>query len=340
MKHKIDTLKKRNEAVNVLETLNNGMNSIDEEENDDVIDKVSAVINLDFCDIPVITNGRDGDPLHMRPFQNIFTKDKIRRSWSNVGFLPMTRKQLRSEKVRHEIGEGTDYESKLIELQSKYKDASKECIREGFNNVFVLDLPKKAELQRADNEEKQIEDILKNKTAFRPSGLFLNTKNMLASSHVLIQAQKRYLKKIDDDKLKKDMTILNENTNKKMMALNAYKIYNETPTMMKAQHWRALTRYVLPLDGDNAPSKFSTMQAMKERIQKLKKPLKEYLFEDSDELMIDNDGVTVPFVSEESLSSSIGSRIGGDSVYGSLVLDEEPAQCDNLICTFPNCTVF
>ena len=198
LKDKIDSLKKRSDmiSVNELQTIEDEINEDGDGDDYNVMEKVSAVINLDYSDIPVITNGIDGEPLHLRQFQNIFKKEKIRRSWSNVGFLPMTHKQLQNKKVRHELGEGTECESILKELQNRYNAVSNDCLEIGFNNVFVLDIPPKVEITRSAHEEKQIEDILQNKAAFRPSGLFLNTKNMLASNPVLIEAQRRYIQKL------------------------------------------------------------------------------------------------------------------------------------------------
>jgi hypothetical protein len=51
----------------------------------------SAVLNLDFSDLPSIVNGTSDDKARDRPFNTHFTKDKILWSWRKVGFVPFTR---------------------------------------------------------------------------------------------------------------------------------------------------------------------------------------------------------------------------------------------------------
>jgi hypothetical protein len=53
-----------------------------------------------------VINGYPGDPVELRPFDYCFTKEKIIKSWINVGFMPMTGNTALDPKVRHEFGEG------------------------------------------------------------------------------------------------------------------------------------------------------------------------------------------------------------------------------------------
>lgn len=220
LKEKITELEKRRSirCLNQLKRLESDLD-FDEVIEDEVHEKVGSVISLDYSDVPVINNGIEGDPPHLRPFQHIFTHDRIRKSWANIGFLLMTRKHLKSNKVRHELGELTDSGAKLSELQDKYKNVTKECIDKGFNNVFHLHIPQKVDVKRSDDEEKQIEDILKNKSAFRPSGLFLNTANMLARRSVLIEAQKRVIIKSQEKKKIREELEKSEEEDKKNRAV-------------------------------------------------------------------------------------------------------------------------
>ena len=146
------------------------------------IDKISSVIALNFSDIGFIVNGDSDDDIKHKPFEYIFTQERIRKSWSNLGFLPMTRKQLLNKKIRHEMGEEGNVGDKLQDLQDLYVCKSQESDKEVFNNVFSLKIPNQTPVSRSKHEEEQINTILQNKAAFRPSGLFLNTKNMLVSS--------------------------------------------------------------------------------------------------------------------------------------------------------------
>jgi hypothetical protein len=53
-----------------------------------------------------VINGYPGDPVELCPFDYCFTKEKIIKSWINVGFMPMTGNTALDPKVRHEFGEG------------------------------------------------------------------------------------------------------------------------------------------------------------------------------------------------------------------------------------------
>jgi hypothetical protein len=51
----------------------------------------SAVLNLNYEDLPTIMNGTVSDAVADKPFDLHFTKDKILWSWAKIGFVPLTR---------------------------------------------------------------------------------------------------------------------------------------------------------------------------------------------------------------------------------------------------------
>ncbi len=52
----------------------------------------SAVLNLDFGDLPTIVNGTDTDDVNDKPFDLHFTEDKILWSWAKIGFFSFYKK--------------------------------------------------------------------------------------------------------------------------------------------------------------------------------------------------------------------------------------------------------
>ena len=59
----------------------------------------SANLSLNFDDLSVIVNGLPDDDISMRPFNLVFTKEKILNWWDKIGFVPFTWKCLHNPKV-------------------------------------------------------------------------------------------------------------------------------------------------------------------------------------------------------------------------------------------------
>ena len=80
--------------------------------------KVVKPVNLNQADIPAIVMGKEGDSIEDRPFLKVFTKDRMKKAWDNIGFVPFTRKCLSNKKVRHKLREskGSTEATKLEEL--------------------------------------------------------------------------------------------------------------------------------------------------------------------------------------------------------------------------------
>ena len=76
----------------------------------------SAVLNLDFSDLPIIVNGTVDDAISSKPFDLHFTKETILWSWVKIGFAPFTRSCLNNRKARMESGQRKSDEA-LKDLQ-------------------------------------------------------------------------------------------------------------------------------------------------------------------------------------------------------------------------------
>ena len=77
-------------------------------------------MTLGFDDLSTIVNGLPADGIVMRPFDKVFTEEKILGSWAKIGFIPFTRNCLGNEKVRHELGQNVvniDLEKSTGEVQ-------------------------------------------------------------------------------------------------------------------------------------------------------------------------------------------------------------------------------
>ena len=76
------------------------------------------------------------------PFDFCFTKEKIIKTWINVGFLPMTGNAALDSKVRHELGEGgapAESTNNIEKLVDDYANIGRQLTQLGYNGE-VLDL--------------------------------------------------------------------------------------------------------------------------------------------------------------------------------------------------------
>lgn len=196
LKTKLDVLRKRKETRQEAQAIRDFQEELGEFNNDGSNEKskVSAVIYLEYNDIPFIVNGNPDDVIKDRPFSFTFTRERIRKSWRNVGFLPMTYKCLESNKVRHESGENTDEGMRIEALQRRYIYVEEECKLAGLNDVFVYDIPHQKKITRMESDDKQIEELVQSGGEFHPSGLYMKTSNICSGSHVFCEAGRGYLK--------------------------------------------------------------------------------------------------------------------------------------------------
>jgi hypothetical protein len=125
-----------------------------------------AVLNLDFNDFSTIVNGAPKDKPCNRPFDSIFTEEKILGSWAKAGFVPFSRNCLKDKKVRKELGQ-QKADEQLENLQRRYDLLVDSFEGDGFYaGMFDLEIPTVAHVIRAETEDLLAEELVKNRKAF------------------------------------------------------------------------------------------------------------------------------------------------------------------------------
>jgi hypothetical protein len=152
-----------------------------------------AVLNLDFSDLATIVNGTPEDKPRNKPFDSIFTNEKILRSWAKVGFVPFTRNCLKDKKVRRELGQ-RKADEQLENLQRRYESLVDSLEGDGFNpGIFDLEIPTAAHVVRAETEDLQAKELVENRKAFSIAGQWNHCESRIGNAGVTIKAQKMQL---------------------------------------------------------------------------------------------------------------------------------------------------
>ena len=163
----------------------------------------SKAIALYPDNTPMITHGLPGDHPSKSPFKTCFSKTNILKPWSNVDFIPFTRKCLKNKSLWREIYESNLEDSKLEDLNLEYevlKDGLKESgLKE---EAFHIKIPIAQLVDRKSNKEDQVAELMKFKMSFKTDGLFLHTKNMIFNSDAILEAQTKTLDLLDEQKKK------------------------------------------------------------------------------------------------------------------------------------------
>jgi hypothetical protein len=205
-----------------------------------------AVLNLDFNDLATIVNGKPEDNRCDKPFDWIFTKEKIQKSWAKVGFVPFTRNCLKDKKVRKELGQQTENEE-LENLQLKYDLLCDLNEGDRFNHgIFDATIPTAAHVNRANTEEEQVEELLKAGKAFSASGQWNLCDSRIGNAGVTLKAQKRQLEMNENARLKianKKSEAQSKMLDKALRALEKFELHSHS---MTDKDWGDVIRWVLP----------------------------------------------------------------------------------------------
>ena len=108
-------------------------------------------------------------------FFSTFTKEKITNYFARVSYVPFTRACLKSDYIRHELGEDTG-DTTLQDLVEEYEQAKADLINEGFNieGIFDAEIPTATKLRRNDTEEDQVKALVTQKGGFSASEIYTN----------------------------------------------------------------------------------------------------------------------------------------------------------------------
>ncbi|KAI2511962.1 hypothetical protein MHU86_2478 [Fragilaria crotonensis] len=205
-----------------------------------------AVLNLDFNDLATVVNGTPDDEPRNKPFDSIFTEEKILRSWAKVGFVPFTRNCLKDKKVRKELGQ-RKADEQLENLQRRYDLLVDSFEGDGFNaGIFDLEIPTAAHVIRAETEDKQAEELVENGKAFSVAGQWNHCQSRIGNAGVTIRAQKMQLELNETARTK----VANKKSEAQLKALEKAQIalakFEFDSHSMNDKDWGDVIRWVLP----------------------------------------------------------------------------------------------
>ena len=151
-------------------------------------------VALTYRDLGYVINGFPGDPIHLRPFDNCFTKTKIHSTFIAVGFLPMTRNAVNDPKVGYELGDGGAPEEDLNRMEilvAEYEQAGKWLAESQFNSgIFDIQPRRVKKKLLPETDEAAVQAIIDSKAINKSGGLF-NLGIHVANSAVVMEAMRR-----------------------------------------------------------------------------------------------------------------------------------------------------
>ena len=237
-----------------------------------------GVVTLSFNDLATVVNGKDGDHVDDRPFDNTFTKKKILTSWSNVGFVPFTRKCLGHKKVRSELGQ-RDGNLVLENLQAKYDKLIGEAEAAGFNpGLFDASIPVAQRVERISGEDDQVKALVEMKGAFSSSIQWSICSTRMGNSAVALRAQKELLAveaaKVAAIEKKKD----DEKATKLTKARAALRKYHNNVNSLSDKDWGDVLRWVIQAAGITVVLKdYKKKDAIIAKLESLQSPWTSYI---------------------------------------------------------------
>jgi hypothetical protein len=160
-----------------------------------------GVLSLGFSDLAFIINGGIGEEsIADRPFDNCFTREKVRQAWKKIGFVPFSRACIQNKHVRNELGQHQK-NTVLENLQVDYNGVVVEAERSGLNaGVFDAVIPTAKHVMRLEGEDEQVMALLSTKGAFSASALWNVCGSRIGNCGVVIRAQREQIA-IDEGKL-------------------------------------------------------------------------------------------------------------------------------------------
>jgi len=160
---------------------------------------VPKTCSLTPGNLPMITNRKIDEPVDRKLFDKVFTKERNLKAWSNIGFVPFTRKSLQNKIVCRELHETKPEDNKLEILQMNYEETKIDLKSLGFNeDAFNAEIPKAFIKKRKEGNKDQIKQLIENGKIFLASGIFLHTANMVFNSKNVIKAKRQALETVED----------------------------------------------------------------------------------------------------------------------------------------------
>ena len=231
------------------------------------------VASLCNDDLSFVVNGDEtrNNPKE-RPFDYCYTKEKIFKSWMNVGFMPFTRACLHNKKVRHILGDGggnSNNSEKINSLSIEYTTLKHKAKDEGMNiELFALSIPcfhKNPVLQKTEDE--QIDKLVNKKGAFQHGSQWVCLGTQLHGSSALIKAQVKQLQLEEEMRDATAEKLQSNELDKHIKAKAAFDMYKLYQKNLKKEDWKDIVKFILPIIHPNtAPSKLQSVKKIKEKL--------------------------------------------------------------------------
>lgn len=202
---------------------------------------------MGFEHLATIVDGKEGDDVSMKPFTKHFTQQKIRKAWEKIGFVPFTRNCLLDKKVRHELGQA-EVNVDLESLQASYTNLVATVEEQGLNQgVFNASIPVVTTLNRADDEDEQVRQLLSQKGAFSASALWNVCGTRVGNARVVIRAQREQIA-IDEAKATIQTQVRLDRQAKALASAQAALDRHNTLGIgaLTDKDWGDIVRWVLP----------------------------------------------------------------------------------------------
>ena len=210
----------------------------------------ASILTLGFEDLATIVNGHADDNVSMRPFDKHFTKEKILQAWHKIGFVPFTRRCLSDKKVRHELGQSCENKA-LEDLQARYDNLVSVAEQQGLNpGVFDASIPVSHRLERVQDEDAQVRQLLAQKGAFSASALWNICGTRVGNARVALRAQKEQIAINDAKILQQSQSRLDRQAKlllNAQSALSKYKNGGNDNNALNEKDWGDIVRWVLPV---------------------------------------------------------------------------------------------
>jgi len=237
-------------------------------------------VAIGFDDLATVVNGKDGDPLHLKPFDRHFTKFKILQAWAKIGLVPFNRKCVGDKKVRHELNQRPHCRNEQLEtLQQSYVNLVEQADVAGLNSgIFDASIPVAKDLIREADEASQIKKLVETKGAFSASALWNVCGTRIGNAEVVLRAQKQQL----ENDVRKAAAVSTAKQERRAKYLHAAQLAlqksQQTPERMNDKDWIDIIRWVLPESkADGLLRDFRKRDAIVAKLESLQQPWMTYI---------------------------------------------------------------
>ena len=122
--------------------------------------------------------------------------------------MPFTRKALENKNIRHELDQQSSCHetNQLSELVNQYEESKRKLKLIGINvdGIFDAEVDNAPVIRRHEEEEAQIEALVKKKKAFSAFGIYTNIGTLCVTSEAVLKAGRKQLEMRIKEKKKRE----------------------------------------------------------------------------------------------------------------------------------------